>query len=70
LKRKHLAWKVSIVSLGMEHPRTQHILMRHLTLLAQIYTDGDLEVLLELLAEVVQVEVVQDDNTNGETIQA
>jgi hypothetical protein len=54
----------------MEHPRTQHILMRHLTLLAQIYTDGDLEVLLELLAEVVQVEVVQDDNTNGETIQA
>ena len=35
------AVQISFASLGMEHPQTQQILMNHLTLLAQIHTNGD-----------------------------
>src|SRR5262249_4143207 len=53
------AVKVSMASLGMEHPQTQQILMNHLTLLSHIHTDGDVEALLQLLAQGEQ-----DDGMN------
>jgi hypothetical protein len=43
--------EASIASLGIEHPQTQQIWMNHLTLLSRIHTNGDMEALLQLLAE-------------------
>jgi tetratricopeptide (TPR) repeat protein/transcriptional regulator with XRE-family HTH domain len=46
------AVKVSMSSLGMNHPQTQQILMSHLTLLSHIYTNGDMDELIRLLASL------------------
>jgi len=53
--------RASLASLGMEHPQTQQILLNHLTLLAQVHTNGDLEALLQLLAQGEQDDHVDED---------
>ncbi len=55
------AVQVALASLGMEHPQTQQLLMNHLTLLSHIHTNGDVEALIQLLA--------QGEQDDGEIVQ-
>ena len=41
----------AVASLGAEHPQTQQIMSNYLILLSNLYTGGDLEALLQLLAQ-------------------
>jgi tetratricopeptide (TPR) repeat protein len=52
---------LSQASLGMEHPQTQQIVMNYLTLLSNLYTNGDMDALLQLLAQKEQ-----EDNGGNE----
>ena len=55
------AVKVALTSLGPEHPQTQQILRNLLALLSDLYTNGDMVALFQLLAQKEQ-----DGNTDGE----
>jgi tetratricopeptide (TPR) repeat protein len=55
------AVKVALTSLGPEHPQTQQILRNLLALLSNLYTNGDMVALFQLLAQKEQ-----DGNTDGE----
>ena len=42
---------IALTSLGTKHPQTQQIMGNYLTLLSQLYTNGDMDTLLGLLAQ-------------------
>ncbi|GHO76378.1 tetratricopeptide repeat protein [Ktedonobacter sp. SOSP1-85] len=54
---------ITFASLGKEHPQTQQILMNHLALLSHLYTNGDLEALLQLFAQQEQGENRESEET-------
>jgi len=60
------ALAISKQQLGTEHPQTHQMMSNYLTLLSEIYTGGDLEALLQLLAQGEQ----DDDKDEGNTEKA
>lgn len=56
---------IAATSLGMEHPQTQQILVNYLGLLSDLHTNGDMDALLQLLAQQEQDSNV-DEGESGE----
>ncbi|GHO98794.1 hypothetical protein KSF_088420 [Reticulibacter mediterranei] len=52
---------ISLASLGSEHPQTQLLLKNSILLLADLHTNGDVEALLQLLAQHEQDNPQEDE---------
>ncbi|GHO65594.1 tetratricopeptide repeat protein [Ktedonobacter sp. SOSP1-52] len=57
------ATTIALASLGREHPQTQQMQKDYFTLLSHLYTNGDLEALLQLLVQKEQGENRESEET-------